>query len=166
MGKLDPDSEINEEKESVSTENTETDFTSPEEKKTEAKTIEKEELELINKPMSKLEDSNDSNLSETELTTQTPIEENAERPIPEKRVESINILVFQYQKMTKKRRQKLAFSAQYVEYENTYFIYTHPTLGSHFTMEKLRLREAIYWTNFRGYQLVANNPLDLLTLQK
>ncbi|CAG8467223.1 5919_t:CDS:2 [Scutellospora calospora] len=162
---VDSNLEINEEKQSISKENIETDLTSLKEIKTETKTTEEEELKLINKSISKSEDSNNSDLLETELTTQILIEKNTERLLAlEKRVEFINILVILYQKITSRRRQQLTFYTQYVEYNNTYFIYTHPTLGSYFTIGKLKLREAIYLTNFCEYQLVANNLLDLLTL--
>ncbi|CAG8607348.1 4826_t:CDS:2, partial [Scutellospora calospora] len=135
----DPDTEINKGKESVSINNTETNLTSSERIETKTKATKKESLELINKPTSQPKDSNDSDLSEKELTTQALIEENTKKlSAPEEKAESINILVIQYQKMTSRRRQKLAFYTQHIENRNTYFVYTHPTLGSHFSMRELR----------------------------
>ncbi|CAG8497751.1 11860_t:CDS:2 [Scutellospora calospora] len=76
--------------------------------------------ESINKPMGRPEENGDS----TELTDPNPMEVNNKKlQIPEKSEESTN-------------------------YEYIYFIYTHPTFGSHFAIGELRLREAIYWTNF------------------
>ncbi|CAG8719553.1 14001_t:CDS:2 [Dentiscutata erythropus] len=50
-------------------------------------------------------------------------------------------------------------------FENEFFLYDHPTLNDYIAAWELNLREAIYWVDFYGYSLIANDPNELLILQ-
>ncbi|CAG8597477.1 5079_t:CDS:1 [Dentiscutata heterogama] len=78
----------------------------------------------------------------------------------------IYIPIFLFTKLTPRRRQKLAFAGKTQHFENEFFLYDHPTLNDHIAAQELNLREAIYWVDFCGYPLIANDPNELLILQK
>ncbi|CAG8747289.1 6776_t:CDS:2, partial [Dentiscutata heterogama] len=77
----------------------------------------------------------------------------------------IYIPIFLFTKLTPRRRQKLAFAGKTQRFENKFFLYDHPTLNDHIAARELNLREAIYWVDFCGYPLIANDPNKLLILQ-
>ncbi|CAG8726830.1 8014_t:CDS:2, partial [Dentiscutata erythropus] len=50
-------------------------------------------------------------------------------------------------------------------FKSEFFSYDYPTLNGHIVARELTLREAVYWVDFYGYPLIANNPNKLLILQ-
>ncbi|CAG8597495.1 5080_t:CDS:2 [Dentiscutata heterogama] len=64
-----------------------------------------------------------------------------------------------------KDEQALAFAGKTRRFENEFFFYNHPTLNDHIAARELNLREAVYWVDFCGYPLIANDPNELLILQ-
>ncbi|CAG8738162.1 7943_t:CDS:2, partial [Dentiscutata erythropus] len=63
------------------------------------------------------------------------------------------------------RCQKLVFAGKTQHFENEFFLYDHPTLNNHIAARELNLWEAVYWVDFYGYLLIANDPNELLILQ-
>ncbi|KAF0382881.1 hypothetical protein F8M41_011839 [Gigaspora margarita] len=68
--------------------------------------------------------------------------------------------------MTSKRRQKLVFNEQVLQFGHSFFLYNYPNLGDHIGMKKLKANKTIYWVNFFGCLLVTNNPAELPILCK
>ncbi|CAG8609041.1 15217_t:CDS:2, partial [Dentiscutata erythropus] len=73
------------------------------------------------------------------------------------------IPVILFNKMTSRRQQKLVFCRQALHYGTEFFLYDHLTFNDHFAIQELNLREAIYWADFYGYPLIANDSADLLS---
>ncbi|CAG8786252.1 11210_t:CDS:1 [Dentiscutata erythropus] len=78
---------------------------------------------------------------------------------------SIYIPVFLFTKLTPRRRQKLVFAGKTQRFENEFFLYDHPTLNNYIAARELNLSEAVYWVDFYGYPLIANDLNKLLILQ-
>lgn len=47
-----------------------------------------------------------------------------------------------------------------------YFMYLHPTFGTHYAARLLNLGRAVYHIEFATFPLIANDPMDLITLQQ
>ncbi|CAG8834272.1 26628_t:CDS:1, partial [Racocetra persica] len=70
-----------------------------------------------------------------------------------------------FEKMSKKRRQKLKFDKNCTEYGHEFFLYLHPTQGTFYAANKLDLGSAVYLMEFITFPLIANDPNDLTILQ-
>ncbi|CAG8830865.1 45405_t:CDS:2, partial [Gigaspora margarita] len=79
--------------------------------------------------------------------------------------ESTYILVIDFKKMSPRCHQKLKFVKICIEYEHKFFLYVHPTLGTHYAANQLDLRSAVYLMEFITFPQVANDPADLTILQ-
>ncbi|CAG8605092.1 10126_t:CDS:2, partial [Gigaspora rosea] len=74
-----------------------------------------------------------------------------------------SVIVFEL--MSPRCRRRLVFVKACVDNGHEYHLYLHPTLGMHYAARRLDLRRAVYHLEFITFPLIANDPMDLITLQ-
>ncbi|CAG8606643.1 14765_t:CDS:2, partial [Dentiscutata heterogama] len=74
--------------------------------------------------------------------------------------------VIAYEKLGTAYRRNLEYVGPSQSYGNTYQVYYHPTNFEHLALEIFDRRKAIYRVNFQGFNLIAHEPRQLLTLKE
>ncbi|CAG8750867.1 23282_t:CDS:2, partial [Gigaspora rosea] len=78
--------------------------------------------------------------------------------------EADNTSVMVFELMRTRCRRRLVFVEICVDNGYEYYLYLHPTLGMHYTARRLNLCGAVYHLEFITFSLIANDPMDLITL--
>ncbi|CAG8575262.1 19451_t:CDS:2, partial [Gigaspora rosea] len=60
----------------------------------------------------------------------------------------------------------LRYKGRAVYYSDTYYVYKHKKLGSHYALTKLNLEEPVYLHHFFNYRLITHEPKQLILLQE
>ncbi|RIB26112.1 hypothetical protein C2G38_2164201 [Gigaspora rosea] len=75
-------------------------------------------------------------------------------------------LVIIFELVSPRRRRRLVFVETCMNNGHEYYLYLHPTLSTHYAARRLNLQRAVYHVEYITFSLIANNLVDLITLQQ